>query len=259
MDGIFSVKAEWYPIWEEPVPFAREDSDIEAKMAVFPVEGSKSCVLVIPGGGYYQLSTVNEGTRVAEEYNKAGITAFVLLHRIRPYGGEAIIADGRRAMRLVRQYAERFGYEKDKIAVCGFSAGGHLSMVLCQHGNEDGGDDARPDACILCYPVTNLIDGTFLTMQKIFLGEKLDEAAKYTYTYDISAMPPTFIWYSEHDTGIDFNKNSVPLDNALEKAGITHECHAFSDGGHGIGLGKDFPECSKWHKLSVDFLKKLGF
>ena len=39
--------------------------------------------------------------------------------------------------------------------------------------------------------------------------------------------------------------------------GKTVEIHAYDDGGHGVGLGKDYPEYSKWLEQSCEFLAEL--
>ena len=232
------------------------------------VENSDEAVIIYPGGGYVNLSTSSEGTKIAQAYNEKGISAFVVTYRYSPCNENAILADGQRAVQYVRYFAEDFGVNPDKISVLGFSAGGHLATMVCQHEPEKklANDpinevSSKPDAVLLGYAVTTLGDGTYETMPGAFLGEanknNSELIAKYSFTNDISAMPPAFIFYSKLDTLVDPEKNSVALADALTSAGKTVEIHAYDDGGHGVGLGKDYPEYSKWLEQSCEFLAEL--
>ena len=265
------------PLWPETnTPYDIKGASVRATIAPYIVEGSKSAVIIFPGGGYFQLSVANEGTKIAQEYNKAGISAFVVTYRyksktdaVSAYDGRATLADGQRAVQYVRYYAETFGVDKDKIAVCGFSAGGHLAMLTCQHTPEEnlvndviGAELSTPNACILGYAVTTLGDGSYHTMPPNFLGSNAtnqSEIAKYSYGHNIAAMPDTFVFYSKKDTLVDFKKNSDAIVAAMQAAGKNVTLKAYNDGSHGIGLGTQYAEFSKWHSDSVSFLKNIGF
>src|SRR6202012_1828489 len=41
-----------------------------------------TAVIICPGGGYSGLSMVNEGSEIAEAFNKIGVTAFILKYRL---------------------------------------------------------------------------------------------------------------------------------------------------------------------------------
>ena len=265
------------PLWPETnTPYDIKNASVKATIAPYIVEGSESAVILFPGGGYFQLSVANEGTKIAQEYNKAGISAFVVTYRyksktdtVSAYDGRATLADGQRAVQYVRYYAETFGVNPEKIAVCGFSAGGHLAMLTCQHepetnliGDVIGAVSSKPNACILAYAVTTLGDGTYSTMPPNFLGSNAtnaEEIAKYSYGHNIAAMPDTFVFYSTLDTAVNPQKNSDAIVNAMQAAGKNVTLKTYPDGGHGKGLGTQYAEFSKWHGESVTFLKNLGF
>ncbi|MGN1096089.1 MAG: alpha/beta hydrolase [Eubacteriales bacterium] len=235
----------------------------------FIVEGSDEAVIIFPGGGYFQVTAGPEGEDIAKAYNEKGISAFVVNYRCsskKIYDKNAILADAQRAVQLVRYYSDVFGIDKNKIAVCGFSAGGHLAMMLCAHEPETnlgydviGEESSVPNALILGYPVTTLGDGTYYTMPELFLGadyKNNELIEKYSYGYCVSSMPATYIFYSLRDGMVNYTKNSVALADALKAAGRTVEVSAFSDGSHGVGLGKGYAEFSTWLQKSVDFLGK---
>lgn len=252
------------PLWDT-LPLPHPEAPFVPHIRAYPVKGSRAAVVIYPGGGYFQLSEVSEGSDIAEAYNERGFSAFVVKYRYKPSDGHAILADGHRGVQFARFHAAHLGFDPDKIAVCGFSAGGHLAMAVCEHEVEfaDGAigrESAHPNACILGYPVVTLGDGTFPTMPEIFLGDKKDDAvsiASYSYPYRLDRMPPTFSFYSKNDTAVDYNKNAEAITGSLRGIGTYAECHAFSDAAHGTGLGKAFPDFSQWFELSVAFLNKV--
>ncbi len=266
------------PLWpEKNTPYDIKGASVKATISAYLVEGSKSAVVIFPGGGYFKLNPGGgEGAGTAQAYNKAGISAFVVSYRyksqadpVSAYDGRATLADGQRAIQFVRYYADTFGIDKDKIAVCGFSAGGHLAMLTCQHEPEEnlvndviGAESSKPNACILAYAVTTLGDGTYRTMPPNFLGSNATnskEIAKYSYGHNIEAMPDTFAFYSVKDTSVIPSKNTDALAKAMRDAGKNITVKSYSDGAHGVGLGTKYADFSKWHGDSVTFLKSIGF
>lgn len=57
------------------------------------------------------------------------------------------------AIGLVRQHAEQWNILPDKIALCGFSAGGHLALSGAVWDIPGMADQPRPNALLLAYPV----------------------------------------------------------------------------------------------------------
>lgn len=107
-----------------------------------------------------------EADPVAMQFLQAGYNVFTLYYTCR--SDETVPAlrwqpliDAAGAILHIRCNAEQFGTDPAKIAICGFSAGGHLAAstailwdaepvqtALGIHGTE-----ARPDAVVLGYPV----------------------------------------------------------------------------------------------------------
>ena len=110
-------------------------------------------VLVVPGGGYTHVSA-REGDPVALQFAAAGYHAAVLDYAICEQAKDYLpLRQLAQAIGLVRQHAAGWHILPEKIAVCGFSAGGHLALsgaVLDIPGERA---QPRPDAVILGYPV----------------------------------------------------------------------------------------------------------
>lgn len=259
-------------LWpENNIPYLLENDEkaLMPTIRAYLCDGADSAVVIFPGGGYFQLSEFGEGVDIAKAYNDAGFSAFVVNYRYEPYDGRAILVDGQRAVQYVRYFSDTFGIDPDKIALCGFSAGGHLSVMVAEHpvtenlaGDAIGAVRSTPDACILAYPVTTLGDGTFETMPRIFLGENMnntEEIAKYSYPHAIASMPPTMVFYSAQDVFVNYTANSIAFADAMKAAGRDVVIREYIDGGHGIGLGTSYPHYAHWHADSVAFLRERGF
>ena len=104
-----------------------------------PLAATRPLVLVVPGGGYEHVSA-READPVAVRFLAAGYHAAVLEYGVgeqaRDYRPFRQI-DG--ALALLRERAAEWGIRPDKIAACGFSAGGAPGPGL------GGAAPARPD------------------------------------------------------------------------------------------------------------------
>ena len=232
------------------------------------VDGSEMAVVIFPGGGYHMLSGKIEGSAVAKAFNARGVSAFVVKYRIAPCDYRAILSDGQRAVRYVRSHAEEYGIAPDKIAVCGFSQGGHLALMTCQHPEFEI-DDARyqkddvdavsglPDACIVCYGVATLEEGhTFEVGAEIFTHGDDGLRAAYSAENGVTAdMCPTFIWLNRDDLLVPV-EGAYRLAEACAAREVPYEFHVFGAGGHGCGLGEGLP-CGKWLSLAKAWLDRV--
>ena len=151
-------------LWEGQPPASAADDDfrpyLELEPATATTQEVRGAVLICPGGGYTNRAA-HEGTPIATAYRQAGFRAFVVQYRVSPHRHPAPLLDVSRALRMIRRNAPAWHVDPQRIAVCGFSAGGHLTASLGVHYGLDALDtgdpldaiSARPDALILSYPV----------------------------------------------------------------------------------------------------------
>ncbi len=105
-----------------------------------------NAVIICPGGGYSWESFRMEGTDIAKSFVKHGIAAFVLKYRL---PSDSImkdksigpLQDAQQAIKTVRQRAVEWNVAPDKIAIMGFSAGGHLASTAATHFDQSYIDD----------------------------------------------------------------------------------------------------------------------
>ena len=272
-------------LWPEGVPGLRTDATPEKSteghvsnvhhptLTVYPAPAGTAAgtaVVICPGGGYGVLSIEKEGTEPARWFNALGVTAFVLKYRMAEYGHPAPLRDVLRAMRLVRSRAAEFGVRTDRIGVMGFSAGGHLASCAgtlydAPEGRTGAALDAisaRPDFLLLIYPVITLKDPyAHAGSRRNLLGEHPAKAAIEHLSTELQVTantPPAFLLTSFEDHTVPA-ENSIGFFEAMRRAGVPAELHAFEKGPHGVGLRPGFGPIADWPRLAEQWLRLHGW
>jgi acetyl esterase/lipase len=261
-------------LWENGVPNAvgKEAQDVPTITPFLaPKEiATGAAVLVLPGGGYARLSDVKEGSDVAKWLNSLGISAFVLKYRLGPrYNQPNQLLDAARAMRTVRARAKDWGVDANRIAILGFSAGGHLASTLgtkFDAGKADSKDEiervsSRPDLMILLYPVITMGEFTHAGSKKNLLGDNPTADLIRLYSNELQVTkdtPPTFLMHTMTDAGVPV-ENSMMFASGLRKNSVPFEFHLYEQGPHGVGLAPTNPYLASWAARCADWLALHGF
>ena len=225
-----------------------------------PQAMERPLVLVVPGGGYSHLSA-REGDPVALQFAAAGYHTAVLRYAVGDDAAHGLpLRQLAAAIGLVRQHAAAWHVQPDKIAVCGFSAGGHLALSGAVWDIPGMEDQPRPNALLLAYPVVTAGEyahrGSFVQLtgtQDIAAHQRFTLEAKIT-----PAIPPVFVWHTMEDETVPV-ENTLLLLNALHKAGVPCEAHLFEKGRHGTSISTpevdaDSAHRNRWVKLAVEWL-----
>lgn len=237
-------------------------------------------ILVLPGGGYTHLSE-REAEPIGMKYFANGYTSFILRYSINEHANfPDPLLEAMKAMKVIRQNSEKFNIDPEKIAVIGFSAGGHLAASLgtlwhkeeYQNMANVSKEETKPNAIILGYPVTS-VD---------WIKKSLPDLSKNPFKIDFSNeeevkkiepyrnvdknTPPTFIMHTTEDKTVP-STDSLKFAFALEENNIPYELHIFQKGCHGLSLGNKLTDpgnnnCindnfTKWFKLSLNWLKEI--
>lgn len=236
-----------------------------------------SALVIVPGSGYTSDPDrpKQEGERVAKYFCEMGINVFCLRYRVKPDYFPLPILDGRRAIRYVRYYSEKFGIDKNKIAAMGYSSGGHLTASLFTYADKIDYEDIdyidkecfTPNYQVLCYPVIGLNKDNYYihTSSPDNLLENKYEEYKDVLSLEFSTVEkiaPTFIWHNFDDNAVSV-VNSLKYAENLRSKGASVEMHIFPDGGHGIGLpvenNKVLNHDKQWIDLLTKWLQYQGF
>ncbi|WP_258105609.1 alpha/beta hydrolase [Marinoscillum sp. MHG1-6] len=267
------------PLWDDEVPnsipSAMEERTViegsrkisqvvEPTIEVFIPESentSKQAVLICPGGGYGRLAYDKEGTMVAQLLNEQGIVGVVLKYRLPEDESNkephlSPLMDVKRGMELIRENAEQWGVDPQRVGVMGFSAGGHLASTLGTHFDESN----RPDFMVLVYPVVTMkLDYTHMGSRLNLLGKSPTNENVEWYSNELqvkSNTPPTFITHSQDDRSVPV-ENTLQLYSALKAQNVPVEMHLYPYGGHGFGLASGKGRLSQWSEELIRWLKEL--
>jgi acetyl esterase/lipase len=262
-------------LWPDGAPGAKgHEEEDRPSLTLFLPSGEKATgasVVVCPGGGYGALATGHEGKDVGEWLNGLGIAAFMLKYRIAPgYGHPAPMQDVLRAIRTVRARSGEWRVDPKRVAVWGFSAGGHLASTAATQfdaGHKAGEDrveweGSRPDLCVLGYPVI-LFEGPYMHRgsRDNLLGREPSEELIRQMSSERNVTPqtpPTFLFHTTADSAVP-PENSIEFYLALRRAGVPAEMHIFERGEHGVGLAPADPVLSQWPKLLAAWFGVHGF
>jgi len=199
----------------------------------------KGTVLLFPGGGYSLLAADHEGARTAAFLNAQGFDVAQLDYTVSagPTTRDLALKDALAAWRLLKTQAKPLALHDARLAVMGYSAGGHLAARMAAQLPRA----EQPADLVLVYPAY------------------LDEAAVGAHAPAI--QPPA------HPTGrlfalIAANDKAQWVAGmrayaaAWKETGGDAQVQVLQDGGHGFGMKKDLPGAAKtWPDLLAAFLK----
>lgn len=255
------------PLWPEESAHSPSADQPRPRVEFYLPDGKseklRAAVVVCPGGGYGGLAA-HEGKPFAELFTNNGLVGVVLYYRVAPWKFPAPMADACRGLRLVRENARHYGIDPQRVAIMGFSAGGHLAATVGTQPDlvRDGDDDliavwpARPDRLILAYPVASFGEFTHLGSVQNLLGQKPDSAMRRQLSNELHVgpqNPPTFLFHTADDGPVPV-QNSLLYAEACVKARTSVELHIYPHGPHGVGLAEAFPALKSWSGLLLEWL-----
>lgn len=225
---------------------------------------SRPAIVVCPGGGYIYCSRA-EGEPVAMAYAAKGFHTFVLRYSTGfDAAGFAPLEEVSWVIGYIREHADQWHIDPDKIVTCGFSAGGHLALSAGLLGEN------KPNAMILGYPAASCPNYPGADFMLKFLTGKQEvtdeDAAQFDLVAHISKdAPPVFIVATSEDflTGV----GALPIAQKYCQLGLKYELHIFQHGPHGYSLANETTSdgssrymnaaFSQWQGLSVQWLHKI--
>ncbi|MBS7577760.1 MULTISPECIES: alpha/beta hydrolase [unclassified Enterococcus] len=205
----------------------------------------RPAIIICPGGGYERI-VEREAEVVAIKMLSLGFQAFVLHYTVELGSYPAALTELAESVRRIRNNAEKWQINPNKIMVAGFSAGGHLAASLgvfwqdAWLARELGGDSRQwqPNGLLLAYPVIS--SGIFGHQASFInlLGKDLTQNEKKKQSLELQvgpAVPNCFIWHTAADQTVPV-ENSLLFSQALSQHNIPFALHIFPSGQHGLSL-----------------------
>ena len=261
-----------------------DESDKRVYLDVYAVADTRlsprDSILIIPGGAYAGVCIDREGECVALSYLAQGINSFVLNYSV---GEDAVyprqLLDAARALKYIKDNAEKYNINPNRVFGIGFSAGGHLCGTLATKyklaeqllGEKEGYLKLR--GAILSYPVVTCFGKTHIGSFSNLLKKPFDtynEEEKRTHSIECNIdenTPDMFIWHTSED-------ESVPIDGSLKicqrfyDIGRFCEMHIYPYGKHGSALCREFssggdaefdlPKAADWFSQTIGWMKTLS-
>ncbi|WP_424768191.1 alpha/beta hydrolase [Paenibacillus sp. sgz302251] len=298
------MKVEVYQLREDD-PHVKLHGYILDNSQEFQKDKLRPAVVVCPGGAYLGTSD-REAEPVALRFAALGFHAFVLRYTTyftewpsdwenlpEPGVGSAYprpLCDLAKALSTIRTHASEWRLDPNKIAVAGFSAGGHLAGSLGVHWHDrflseelgEANERFRPNALILGYPLLDYpamkreadrsgddskVRLWKLSNQAVFgrpdpTEEQLEELSPKNYVSD--QTPPTFVWHTADDDLV-YAVNALNFTSVLAEHKVPYELHVFENGVHGLSLADQTtagdpthvnPDAAVWFELAARWLKK---
>ncbi|WP_026881176.1 alpha/beta hydrolase [Clostridium akagii] len=260
-------------LWDESSYKDTGNTHFKPTLDTYILGGDKKrgAVLICPGGGY-NFTSPREAEPIALQFNAASYDAFVLNYSVNPNLHPKPILDLSKAMNIIRENADKWNIDNNKIAVCGFSAGGHLAASLGVHWDKSYLNGTpkmnKPNALILGYPVITSGDYAHRGSFNCLLGKNPGESVLLDMSLEkhvSSITPPTFLWHTSNDGSVPV-ENTLLFANALSENKIPFELHIYPDGPHGLSLANEeteengmgvFPHVATWMQLCIQWLNLL--
>lgn len=231
----------------------------------------RDAILIIPGGAYGEVCHEREGEPIALAFIPHGYNAFVLHYSVN--GGDLSkgttfplqLIQASKAIKHIKDNAEEYNINPERVFAAGFSAGGHLAGSLGILWNNKEVYDAvhmeygynRPKGIMMIYPVVSNENefmhlGTFKNLLCVEdpRGEISDKVSLEKHVSEESS--PAFIMATSNDEIVDV-RHSLRLAEAYKTVGKMFELHIYPEGPHGVALGNEVTRCGndKWVDVAI--------
>lgn len=226
-----------------------ENIFLECFVADYTENFIRDAILVIPGGGYCEICSNREGEPIAQAFMPYGFNAFVLHYStLEKAKFPRPLIEASKAVKHIKDNAEEYHINPDRVFAVGFSAGGHLTASLGTLWHMKEIYDAvpmeygynKPAGVIPVYPVITCFEGTHeVTMQNICGCKNPDDEQKKKYSLEYCVDErtcPMFLVHTATDMAVPV-KNSLVMAQALSENHIPFELHIFENAPHGMALG----------------------
>ena len=248
------------------------DSSIEMR----PNE-KRPVILMCPGGGY-EMTSDREAEPMAMQFLAMGYHVAILRYSVCPVRYPAALLQVAESVLYLKEHADEYHIDPEKIVVQGCSAGGHLAanygiawnspFLTKLMGMENDPEQLCVAGLLLCYPVITSGEKAHEESFRNLLGEQYEEKKEELSleNHVTPDTPPTFLWHTATDETVPV-ENTLYFFQACLQQGVSAELHIYPVGGHGLSLANEETcrangigvqkECQSWIGLAQTWLEEI--
>ena len=249
---------------------------LDSSIEMHPNE-KRPVILMCPGGGY-EMTSDREAEQMAMQFLAMGYHVAILRYSVCPVRYPAALLQVAESVLYLKEHADEYHIDPEKIVVQGCSAGGHLAanygiawnspFLTKLMGMENDPEQLCVAGLLLCYPVITSGEKAHEESFRNLLGEQYEEkkeelSLENQVTPD---TPPTFLWHTATDETVPV-ENSLYFFQACLQQGVSAELHIYPVGGHGLSLANEETcrangigvqkECQSWIGLAQTWLEEI--
>lgn len=221
-------------------------------------EEKAKTAIVLAGGGYYNVCTLQEGYLVGHKLHQLGFNVFSLNYPVREEAKNALPVL-KKFISFLLKNEKRMNIDMEDYIVVGFSASGHLVGEL---GTDNFGllkdGIPLPKLLTLCYPVISMGENTHLGSKENLLGVGTTKEEDEEYSIELHVdenYPATFIWHCDKDDLVPF-ENSLLIIEQFKKHNIKYKFESIDSTYHGLSLANN-TAMEGWVDRMYEFYKEL--
>ena len=234
--------------------------------------GQTPCLFFLHGGGFVFNAAPHHFALARKFTRELQVKTVFVDYRLAPkYKFPTAPNDCMSAYRWVLSHAGELNIDTENILVCGDSAGGNLTTVLCLMARDAG--LSMPKAQMLLYP---FVDRRMNTEScRLYTDTPMcntEDMRKYLKMYvkdlntaqipylspmeapSLSSLPPAYVEVAQydclHDEGAEYAK-------ALEQCGVPVELHEIKGAMHGYDIAQDSGLMNRVMEMRLRFLRDI--
>lgn len=209
-------------------------------------QNGTAIIFMVSYGWWSQRESPEEHQEMFQDYLDRDLTVFAVYHGSAPeFKVPDAVSDVRRAVRHIRVHSEEYGVDDKKFVTWGYSAGGHLSLMLAL--DSDSGDESSRDPI---ERVSNRVAGALAIFPPVDLTEhvgpdgdadtfpaldfEVELVKSVSPIFKVSEDDPPILLVHGDDDGIVDIEHSERMRDALKKVGVPVHLEVIKGAGHGF-------------------------
>ena len=236
---------------------------VDLQLDIYRQKGLKepAPTMIFVHGGAWKKGKRQDYLPYMIDYAKKGYVTATVSYRLSKVAKfPAAAQDVNCGIKWIKQHAEDYGIDPDRLVLIGGSAGGHLSLLLGYGGEEavfnqdcEQGRDSKGKAIVDFYGPVDLTTPYSITTEQVqsFMGVSYEKNPELYQlgspsTFISADDPPTLIFHGTIDSLVPVSQ-SDSLASWLDQAGVPHDYHRLKGWPHTMDASKKVNEYAQFY------------